>query len=341
MSILLIAAHTPGAGKTAIAAGLATLAAGFDADAGSGPAPVAVCKPLSPAGDRDPDAAYFARQFHGDIPVTTTTTAGNAADAALDAAAAAVRALAGNHPHTLVEIAHPEPAASGIASPWTLGLAERLAARLLAIFDYDAGLSAAAVSAAVAPLANALAGVIINRTPPYRTRQVAALRSELDAAGVPVLAAIPEDRPLLALTMSQLAQGLDGRWELEPSDGDAWVDRFLIGGNIMDSGAGYFGRYPKQAVITRAERPDIQMASLMPDGNTRCLVLTGGARPAEYIRVEAARRAVPVLLVDADTLATAAAVGALLPAAAAHHTDKATRMGHLLAERISVATLLP
>ena len=168
MSILLIAAHTPGAGKTAIAAGLATLAAGFDADAGSGPAPVAVavCKPLSPAGDRDPDAAYFARQFHGDIPVTTTTTACNAADAALDAASAAVRALAGNHPHTLVEIAHPEPAASGIASPWTLGLAERLPARLIVVFDYDAGLSAAAVSAAVTPLANALAGVIINRTPP-------------------------------------------------------------------------------------------------------------------------------------------------------------------------------
>ena len=341
MSILLIAAHTPGAGKTAIAAGLATLAAGFDPGSNPAPVAVAVCKPLSPAGDRDPDAAYFARHFHGDIPVTTTTTAGNTADAALDAAAAAVRALAARHPHTLVEIAHPEPAASGIASSWTFGLAERLAARLIAIFDYDAGLSAAAVSAAVAPLENALAGVIINRTPPYRTRQVAALRSELDAAGVPVLAAIPEDRPLLSLTMSQLAQGLDGRWELEPSDGDAWVDRFLIGGNIMDSGAGYFGRYPKQAVITRAERPDIQMASLMPDGNTRCLVLTGGARPAEYIRVEAARRAVPVLLVDADTLDTAAAVGALLPAAAAHHTDKAARMGHLLAERIAVATLLP
>ena len=46
MSILLIAAHTPAAGKTAIAAGLATLAAGFDA--GSGPTPVAVCNPCRP-----------------------------------------------------------------------------------------------------------------------------------------------------------------------------------------------------------------------------------------------------------------------------------------------------
>ena len=38
----------------------------------------------------------------------------------------------------------------------------------------------------------------------------------------------------------------------------------------MDSGPSYFGRYQNQAVITRAERPDIQMASLMCD--TKCLV---------------------------------------------------------------------
>ena len=145
---------------------------------------------------------------------------------------------------------------------------------------------------------------------------------------------------MLGLTMTQLAQGLGGRWELEPQDGDAWVDRFLIGGNIMDSGAGYFGRHSRQAVIARAERPDIQMASLMQNGHTRCLVLTGGARPAEYIRVEAAKHNVPVLLVDGGTVATADAVGRLLPAATAHHIDKAERMADLLAERVDLAALL-
>ena len=333
MSIFLIASHTPGAGKTAVAAGLATLA-------GRSGTAVSLCKPLSPAGRADPDAAYFARHFaSGD-----TAVGGPADAAALDTAAAGILAQADAAAHTLVELPNPAEG-SGIASPLTTGLAQRLGARVIAIFDYAAGASAATITGAVAPLNgaldDALAATLLNRTPRYRTRDAGSLLAELAAAGIPASFAIPDDRPMLSLTMTQLAQGLGGRWELEPQDGDAWVDRFLIGGNIMDSGAGYFGRHSRQAVITRAERPDIQMASLMPNGHTRCLVLTGGARPAEYIRVEAAKHNVPVLLVDGGTTTTADAVGSLLPAATPHHTHKAARMADLLSQQLDLATLLP
>ena len=330
MSIFLIASHTPGAGKTAVAAGLATLAA----RAGTA---VSLCKPLSPAGRADPDAAYFARHFGG----AGNTATGDPADAAaLDVAADAIRALADAAAHTLVEMPNPAEG-SGIASPLTTGLAQRLGARVIAIFDYAAGASAATIAGAVAPLGDALAAALLNRTPRYRTRDADNLLAELATAGIPAPCAIPDDRPMLSLTMTQLAQGLGGRWELEPQDGDAWVDRFLIGGNIMDSGAGYFGRHSRQAVIARAERPDIQMASLMPNGSTRCLVLTGGARPAEYIRVEAAKHNVPVLLVDGGTVTTADAIGSLLPAATPHHPHKAARMADLLTQRLDLPTLLP
>ena len=325
MTTLLIASHTPAAGKTAIAAGLAKLIE-------RGGASVSVCKPLSPAGDADPDAGYFAAQFRGSTAVTDGDDS-----AALDAAADAVRSLAGASDHVLVEVANPV-SGSGIASSLTAGLIERLSARVVAVFGYDAELSAVALSGAVATLGDALAGVIINQTPRYRVGLTDAMLAEVVAAGVPVLAALPEDRPMLSLTMTELAQQLGGRWELEPPDEAAWIDRFLIGGNIMDSGAGYFGRYPHQAVITRAERPDIQMACLMQD--TRCLVLTGGARPTEYIRVEAAKRDVPVLLVDGGTVATAEAVGGLPDAAVPYHSHKAERMADLLAERIDVTALL-
>ena len=328
MSIFLIASHTPGAGKTAVAAGLATLA-------GRGGAGVSVCKTLPLAGRADPDAAYFAGYFGGGGAAVGAPTDATA----LDAAADAILALADHAAHTLVEVANPSDG-SGIASPLTVGLAERLGARVIAIFDYAAGASAVTMAGAVAPLGGALVSTLLNRTPRYRARQAGDLLGELAAAGIPSPSAIPDDRPMLGLTMAQLAQGLGGRWELEPQDGDAWVDRFLIGGNIMDSGAGYFGRHSRQAVITRAERPDIQMASLMQNGHTRCLVLTGGARPAEYIRVEAAKHNVPVLLVDSGTVSTADAVGRLLPVATAHHTDKAERMADLLAERVDLAALL-
>ena len=324
MSTILVASHGPGAGKTSVAAGLATLIA-------RGGATVSVCKPLSPAGRTDPDAVYFAENFRGGVAVASGDDS-----ASLDAAASAVRSLAGISEHTLVEVANPA-GGSGVSSAITAGLVERLSARVVAVFGYDAGLSAVSVSGSVAPLGDAVAGVIVNQTPRYRAAATARMLGEVSAAGIAVAAALPEDRPLLSLTMNQLEQQLSGRWELEPSDGDAWIDRFLIGGNIMDSGAGYFGRFPHQAVITRAERPDIQMASLMQD--TRCLVLTGGARPTEYIRVEAAKRDVPVLLVDGGTVATADAVGDLLGAVVPHHAHKAERMADLLAERIDLAAL--
>ena len=325
MATLLIASHTPGAGKTAIAAGLARLIERSGAS-------VSVCKPLSPAGSVDTDAAYFAEGFGGSAAVADGDDA-----AALDNAADAVRSLSGNNEHVLVEVANPV-SGSGVASPLTAGLVERLSARVIAVFGYDAQLSSVAVSGAVAGLGDALAGVIVNQTPRYRVAEVGAMLAEAAAAGIPAIAGLPEDRAMLSLTMTQLAQQLGGQWELEPSDGEAWIDRFLIGGNIMDSGAGYFGRYANQAVITRAERPDIQMASLMQD--TRCLVLTGGARPTEYIRVEAAKRDVPVLLVNGGTVATADAVGNLLGSVVPYHAHKAERVADLLAERIDVTALL-
>ena len=325
MSVLLVASHGPGAGKTSVAAGLATLIARSGAS-------VSACKPLSPAGRTDPDAIYFAQNFRGGVAVA----AGDDSDS-LDAAASAVRSLAGISEHTLVEVANPA-SGSGISSAITAGLVERLSARVVAVFGYDAALSAVSVSGSVAPLGSSLAGVIVNETPRYRAAATGRMLGEVSAAGIPVVAALPEDRPLLSLTMNQLEQQLGGHWELEPSNGDEWIDRFLIGGNIMDSGAGYFGRYSHQAVITRAERPDIQMASLMQD--TRCLVLTGGSRPTEYIRVEASKRDVPVLLVDSGTVATADAVGNLLGAVIPHHAHKAERMADLLAERIDLIELL-
>ena len=325
MAILLVTSQQPGAGKTSVAAGLATLIARSGAR-------VSVCKPVSPAGRTDPDAVYFAQNFRGGIAVASSED-----NSGLDAAASAVRSLAGISEHVIVEVANPA-SGSGAASPIVSGLAERLSARVVAVFGYEPDTTAVSVSGAVATLGSRLAGVVINQTPRYRARRAEALLSELSTAGVPVIGPILEDRVLLSLSLDQLEAHLGGRWELEPADGDVWIDRFLIGGNIMDSGAGYFGRYDHQAVITRAERPDIQMASLMQD--TRCLVLTGGSRPTEYIRVEATKRRVPVLLVDQSTVATADAVGGLMSAIVPHAQHKAERMADLLENRVDLTALL-
>lgn len=326
MTVLLIASDVPAAGKTAVAAGLATALQ----RAGHRPA---ACKPLSPAGAADPDALYYAAHFRGGVAVSSTDD-----DSGITDAANAVRALSAEAADPiLVEVANPA-VGSGLSSGLLAGLAERLAARVIAIVDWRSDLTATALAGAASPLGDRLAGIIINRVPPYRTAAAQSVLDAAAAAGIPALAALPERREMLSVTLNELSRHLNGRWERQPSDAEAWVDHFLIGGNMMDSGVGYFGRHQRQAVITRAARPDIQMASLTE--NTRCLILTGGGRPTEYIRVEADKHDIPILLVDDDTIAAADAIGGLPDAAVPHCRHKAELMADALAARLDAAALL-
>ena len=178
-----------------------------------------------------------------------------------------------------------------------------LGTKVLLIYQFETGLEASTISHSVQTLGSNLSAVVINGFPRHRQRTVCeGIVSDLNANAVPALGALPEDRTMLSVTVQQVAEHLGGRWLHPPTDPTVWIDRFLIGGNIMDSGPNYFGRYCHQAVITRAERPDIQMASLVSD--TRCLVLTGGSEPTEYIQVEASKKDVPIILVEGDTLST-------------------------------------
>ena len=93
---------------------------------------------------------------------------------------------------------------------------------------------------------------------------------------------------------------------------DTPVERFLIGGNIMDNAPTYYGRFANQAVITRAQRPDIQLASVLPQ--TRCLVLTGPGEPTECVKAETRERDIPLLQVFASTIETADALDRLIDA---------------------------
>ena len=139
------------------------------------------------------------------------------------------------------------------------------------------------------------------------------------------------------MTVEQLAEHLGGQWVLDPVNIDAPVERFMIGGNIMDGGPTYFNRYPNQAMITRVERPDIQMASMCD--KTCCLVLTGPGEPTEYIKAEALQREVPLIQVRTNTHETAAALAGLLDKADARTIAKANHFAGLLEQYLGAAAL--
>lgn len=322
MASLNLISNGPGAGKTCLAGALAVR----HSELGKR---VAYYKPLSLSPDSDPDVGFLANLLEGlgspqegAPPPLTLSNLPDQAPASLDDERAA-------------EI---EAAISGLEARFDLVLVDWAAPvapagrPLVLVYgcsgDEPAGATVNAVTEMADGLGDDLARVVLNHVPRHRRREISDQAiALLKERGLPMMGAIPEDREMLALTLKQVADFLDGQWVREPTDGQVWVDRFLIGGNILDSGPNYLGRYPNQAVITRAARPDIQMASLMC--GTKLLILTGGEDPTEYIRVEAQKKDASLLLVPGNTLDTAESLGGLVDLANPYSRHKLARFGEL------------
>ncbi|PKB68010.1 MAG: hypothetical protein BZY81_03155 [SAR202 cluster bacterium Io17-Chloro-G4] len=337
MAILQIAADRPGSGKSSLAGALLL----HLTSAGKR---TAYYKPLSPLGGDDPDVSFFSQSLLADSslpPAPPSNTLPREGDSLEGALSSQIETQASQlkSQSDAVLLEGPDLAnADGSVSSLALDLANATDSKVLAVIWYSKGLAAEFVARACQPLGERLAGVLINGVTPYRSQQAkAVLGAELAAKGIPLLGVVPEDRTMLGVSVQQIADYLNGRWVQEPENVDARVERFLIGGNIMDSGPSYFGRYSNQAVITRGARPDIQMASLTCD--PCCLVLTGGDEPAEYVKSEASQKGVPLILVDTNTIDTADSLGGLLDLATSRSLQKIQRFQHLLEEHADMDAL--
>ena len=326
MAILFVLSDRKGSGKTCLAMALLSL---LRQQGKRG----AYYKPFSAAPEADPDVAAVSTGFPDlEIPPPVSLPAALTPELGRQVGAR-VTALQASCDLVLVEGPDLEDHTSLISTLDT-DLVAALGARELLLYSYRPGLDADSISPVCGLFGNRLAGVLLNLVTVHRLGEVhRRLIPTLSVRNIPVIGAIPEDRGMLAVTVEQIANHLGGRWVQEPGDISGCVHRFLIGGNIMDSGPSYFGRQSKQAVITRAERPDIQMASFT--GDTKCLILTGGAMPTEYIRVEARKHQVPMLLVESDTLSTAEALSGLIERSAPPTTQKAQRFAELVAQHLN------
>ena len=305
MSVTLIAGPAA-SGKTSLAAGLLARLR----DAGSSAAYV---KPFSPSAEADADHAFASGVLADALGIAVGPAPGPLSASVADAAAA-IAELQRQHETVIVEAADGSPAAE---------LADAAGARVLEVCAYPLLGNASRWGAR-------LAGLVVNAVPVYQ--QDAARAAAGDGAVV-----IPESRVMLAPTVAQIAEHLDAVWTLEPVNADAPVERFLIGGNIMDHGPTYFGRYANQAVIARAQRPDILMAGMVPQ--TRCLLLTGPGQPSEYVKAEARERDIPLLQVSTSTIDTADALDHLIDAATPHSLAKTRHYAALLEQHAGAQTL--
>ncbi len=221
----------------------------------------------------------------------------------------------------------------------TRELADALDARAILLVRYSTRLTVEKVLGAARTLGQRLLGVVVNAIPHHRSHDAQAnIVGPLREQGIPVLAALPEERCLLGVTVGQLAHHLGGEFLAWEEKRDQLLDHLMIGGLVLDWGVRYFGQSETKAVIVRGDRPDIQMAALHTP--TLCLVLTGGHRPVQYIEHEAREEEVPLVLVQGDTLTTVQALETLFEGVSVHHPQKADCFARLLAGALDPEVLI-
>jgi hypothetical protein len=87
-------------------------------------------------------------------------------------------------------------------------------------------------------------------------------------------------------------------------------------------------------VVTRGDRPDIQLAAL--ETSTSCLVLTNNVNPLPNILSLAKAAKVPVVMVKEDTMRTMEALEGVLGKAKFSHEKKVERLEQLLEQHLDL-----
>jgi BioD-like phosphotransacetylase family protein len=176
-----------------------------------------------------------------------------------------------------------------------------------------------------------LAGVVINGVPPDALASVKQdLTPALERIGLPVLGVMPRSPLLRSVTVEELSRRLQARVLCSRERLDLLVETLSIGAMNVNSAMEFFRRRRNMAVVTGADRTDIQLAAL--EASTQCLILTGVGEPLPQLLNRAEELEVPVLKVDHDTLTTVEVVEAAIGHVRLHEAVKATYAMRLVEE---------
>jgi BioD-like phosphotransacetylase family protein len=188
-------------------------------------------------------------------------------------------------------------------------------------------------------LGSLLAGVVLNGVDP---EGLAALRADvvpaLERLGLPVLGVMPRSPLLRSVTVEELARRLDARVLCCHDRLDLLVETLSIGAMNVNSAMEFFRRRRNMAVVTGADRTDIQLAAL--EASTQCLILTGVGEPLPQLLSRAEELEVPVLKVDHDTLTTVETIEAAFGHVNLHEPVKASYAIRLVEEHCDFSRLV-
>ena len=171
--------------------------------------------------------------------------------------------------------------------------------------------------------------------------QITALRAELspalEALGLPLYGLLPRSPLLRSVTVGELVQRLRAEMLCCRERKDLLVETLSIGAMNVNSAMEVFRQQRNMAVVTGADRTDIQLAAL--EASTQCLILTGAGDPLPQLVSRAQELDVPLLKVEHDTLATVAVIEKAFGHVRLHEAVKATYAARMVAEHCDFAAL--
>jgi uncharacterized protein len=218
-------------------------------------------------------------------------------------------------------------------------LAQGLQAPVLLVHPWNDARSLEPLLAARQQLGPLLAGVVLNGVPPD---QVETIRSQvlpaLQRFGIQVYGVLPRSPLLRSVTVEELVARLDARVLCCHDRLDLLVETLSIGAMNVNAAMEFFRRRRNMAVVTGADRTDIQLAAL--EASTQCLILTGVGDPLPQLINRAEELEVPLLKVEHDTLTTVEVIEQAFGHVRLHESVKATYAIRLVEEHCDFGSLL-
>ena len=185
---------------------------------------------------------------------------------------------------------------------------------------------------------NVWKGVVLNAVTPDEVdsfeRQVV---PALENLGLPVFGVMPRSPLLRSVTVGELVRRLDARVICCAERQELLVETLSIGAMNVNSAMEFFRRRRNMAVVTSADRTDIQFAAL--EASTQCLILTGAGEPLPQLISRAEELDVPLLKVEHDTLSTVGVIEQAFGHVRLHEAVKATYAFRLVEEHCDLDRL--
>ena len=217
-------------------------------------------------------------------------------------------------------------------------LASGLGADVLLVHPWTDSRSLDALLAARRELGQRLAGVVLNAVNPHAIGPIREqVAPALERLGLPVLGVMPRSPLLRSVTVEELARRLEAQVLCCHDRLDLLVETLSIGAMNVNSAMEFFRRRRNMAVVTGADRTDIQLAAL--EASTQCLILTGAGEPLPQLVSRAEELDVPLLKVEHDTLTTVEVIEQAFGHVRLHEAVKASYAVRLVEEHCDFSGL--